>query len=218
MPDELEDLPAFGSAQTEAESASDLPPDPIGLKPMSGRKRKGPGMSNEGSGASLPTDQDGILANDLIVLVSTLEQYRAELAGLRRGGEPAEVLEIIGNMVDLVAKAAMRHLPLESSDPALAAALAEAKGICDSTEELKPEFDGSAVRAVLRFFGKSGLSHAERRYLFRRLVGRIHEVLERFFVQFNERFTSPLVAQDWSQTYPLFLDELDQVASRLECP
>jgi hypothetical protein len=217
MPDELEDLPAFGSAPTVAGSASDLPPDPMGLKPMSGRKRKGPGIGNVGSGASLPTDQDRILANDLIVLLSTLEQHRAQLAGLRRG-EPAEVLAIIGNMGDAVVKVAMRHLPLESSDPALAGALAEAKGICDSTEELKPEFDGSAVKAVMRFFGKSGLSHAERRYFFRRVVGRIHEVLERLFVLFNERFTSPLAAQDWSQTYPLFLEELDQVVSLLKCP
>jgi hypothetical protein len=216
MPDELEDLPAFGSAQTEAGSASDLPPDPIGLKPMSGRRRKGPGIGNDGSGASLPTDQDRILANDLIVLVSTLEQHRAQLAG--RGGDPAEVLEIIGNMGEAVVKVAVRHLPLESSDPALAAAVGEAKGICDSTDELKPEFDGSAVKAVLRFFGKSGLSHADRRYFFRRLVGRIHEVLERLFVLFKERFTSPLAAQDWSQTYPLFLEELDQVLSHLKCP
>jgi hypothetical protein len=175
-------------------------------------------MGNDGSTTSLPTEQDRNLANDLIVMVSTLEQYRARLAGQRRGGDPAEVLEIIGNMVDAVAQVALRHLPLESTDPAMAAALDEAKGICDSTEELKPEFDGSAVRAVLRYFGKAGLSLAERRYFFRRLVGRIHEVLERFFVLFKERFTSPLAAQDWSQTYPLFLEELDQVVSHLECP
>jgi hypothetical protein len=218
MPDELNDLPAFSSAQTEAGSDADLPPDPIGLKPMSGRRRKGPGMGNDESAASPPTEQDQNLANDLIVVLSTLEQYRARLESQSRGGNPAEILEIIGNMVEAVAQVALRHFPLESTDPAMAAAVDEAKGICDSTEELKPEFDGSAVRAVLRYFGKSGLSLAERRYFFRRLVGRIHEVLERFFVLFKERFTSPLAAQDWNQTYPLFLEELDQVVSLLECP
>jgi hypothetical protein len=220
VPEDVQDLPNFDSGQANAglESPGDLPPDPSGFGPGYPIRKPSPGTSVDGSAAPCQIAHDGDLADDLIVLVSTLEHDRERLAAQGRRAEAAEALEIAGKMVDAVSKLAIRHLSVETSGPTLASALADAKALCDSTEDLSREFDGSAVRAVLRYFGRSGLSNSERRYLFGRLLGRLHDILERFFVLFRDRFSTTQPATEWSQTYPVFLEELSNVVSVLKCP
>jgi hypothetical protein len=162
--------------------------------------------------------QDEHWANDLIVLMSTLEQDRVGLAALRHGTNPGEVLALVVKMVDAVSKLAGGCSVSESSSDELQSVLAEAQELCSSLAELQAEFDESIVRAVVQIFRRSALSGKERRAQFRLLVGRLPEVLKRFFALFGTHFKAPPAAREWQQTYPLFLADLERVLSNLRCP
>jgi hypothetical protein len=216
--DDLTDLPAFGAVKTEGgtDACYDLPPDPDGAKEMSSVRRRASSTSIEAVKIPATTGRDDVLANDLIVLVSTLEQKRAQLVQLQSGSDPAAVLDIARKMVRAVTKLIDQHLTLQTSGAALTVALAEGKDLCDSMEALKAEYDDSGFNGMMRFFRRSSLSRSERRRLFRLLVGRLHEAVERFFVLCREHFEAPAAAVEWNQTYTLFLAELDQVVSVLQ--
>jgi hypothetical protein len=218
MIDNQPDEPVFGTGQPGSAAAAhdDLPPEPDGVKPMSSSRMRVPMLRGEGLLTQTPVVEDPRLCNALMALLSTLENDRARLEQRSGGNAPAEVLEIAAEMVEVVTTLAERYLG--TADAGLSAALTEAKKYRESLAVLREEFSESAVRAVVVFLRRSGLSRTDRRTAYRTLVERLPGVLEPFFVLFEDRFKWLASAMEWNVTYPLFLEDLDKLVRVLECP
>jgi hypothetical protein len=168
-------------------------------------------LPGAGSSAIFPpgaAEHDLDLQQDLVLLLSKLDQHRARLANPDAGQKDVTVLQVAVAMVKDLVQAA-EEVPEAAKDPeARAAALAKAAAFLAPTEALLRQLDdGSLVRAFVRMFQKQPGAR-ERKRQAKQAADDLVEVVQTFFALHKAGFQVPAAAESWANAQALFVNEL----------
>jgi len=157
---------------------------------------------------SLPAD--ALLSKELVLLVSHLEQVRAQLARLQEQAQPVAALPLFAQMLEELEAFADKRL----DDDLAPEVRHEAAELLTFIQEKQTEFAPSALTRVLSLF-RGGSQPAERREAFADIGKRLLRSTEDFFELFKGRLRTQAAAGEWHQTAGLFLVELGIVVDKL---
>jgi hypothetical protein len=159
--------------------------------------------------------QDASWERELIRLLSGLEFLRAELEELVRQKKSAGALENLVAMVDHVVKFAERHVDAAAATN-LPTLLAKAGDLYSSLRQALEERDGSSLKSLFGWFTKTKDDKLGRQHSARSTIEAVKEVLQSAFELFEAGFRSPANAQQWAQTWQVFLADLAPVLDKLK--
>jgi hypothetical protein len=175
-------------------------------------------LPSSGSSAIFPpgaAEHDLDLQQDLVLLLSKLEQHRARLANPGPEQKDVTVLQVAVAMVNDLVQAAEGGQGAGKDPEALSAALAKAAAFLEPTEALLRQLDDpSLVRALVRMFRKPQDAGEQLRQVRQAGQGLV-EVLQTFFALHKAGFQVPAAAESWSQAQALFVNDLLQDFYRL---
>jgi hypothetical protein len=185
-----------------------LAPGPAAPAPDGASGRR---LPSSGSSAIFPpgaAEHDLALQQDLVLLLSKLEQHRARLANPGPEQKHVTVLQVAVAMVKDLVQAGEGGQGAGTGPEALAAAQAKAAAFLGPTEALLAQLDDpSLVRALVRMFRKPQDAGEQLRQVRQAAQGLV-EVLQTFFTLHEASFQVPAAAESWSQAQALFVTDL----------
>jgi hypothetical protein len=160
---------------------------------------------------------DRNLANELVHLLSSLEQERVKLEQLAERQRPDLVLETLADMVERVSAVVKKELDPQATGPSLLKALQEAYDAILAAEKYQKQLTPTPWQQLLGLFGNGTAVSAKRRKKFRSVLNQCLAAVEECFLLFKVGFATAASMQEWEQTSAYVLGELKQVIDRLDC-
>lgn len=162
---------------------------------------------DEGQSVSQPAPSDLAWENELVQMLSALESFRVALDDDCQAGRALPALE---TMLAVAKGVAAFLRPRFADGTALKAVQAYYDVFLTAARPLHKRLDNTVQRVILRLLS------------FRRETGdpndqllatgrRLESYLRAAFCLCARRFTSPVAARSWTETYTVFLDELDSL-------
>jgi hypothetical protein len=168
--------------------------------------RRTPASGSSAIFAPGAAEHDLALQQDLVLLLSKLEQHRSRLANPGPEQKDVTVLQVAVAMVKDLVQAAEEGEGRGTE--AQAAALTKAAAFLEPTEPLLQQLDDpSLVRAFVRLFRKQPEAE-ERLRQARQAAQGLVEVVQTFFALHKAGFQVPDAAESWSQAQALFVNDL----------
>jgi hypothetical protein len=174
------------------------------------------GQPRQGEFSRADAERDSRLENDLMVLLSTLEQAMSHLGDKKIQKRPAMAVELVADLVNRVVAFAETVRP---ADPAAlllrnvvvqaAATNASVRGLALNGNRLST--DASQYRSN----GRRGLFPGPHPDV-REIAGAILVLLESYFSQFATMFRSPSESEQWCETYGVFIADLKANLDRVQ--
>jgi hypothetical protein len=147
--------------------------------------------------------------SELVQMLSTVESFRARLYDDCTAGRALPALEAmlaVAKGVDAFLRPRFEHGPAD----ALAAVQASSKVFFAAARPLHDRLDDAVLKALLRFLWARRDAADPNLQLIE--VGRkLKDFLKTAFALCASRFLSPAAAQTWTETYTVFLAELDDL-------
>jgi hypothetical protein len=166
----------------------------------------------EGQGVSEPQAPDLAWESELVQMLSALESFRVNLHDDCLAGRRLPALETML----AVAKGVSAFLrPRFEDAPPLQAVQAFHDVFLAAARPLHDRLDDTVQKMLLRFLRfrrETGDPNAQ----FLAAGHRLESYLNAAFVLCARRFVSPTAAQSWTETYTVFLDELDGLFQTIE--
>lgn len=163
------------------------------------------------SPAEVQQDQD--LENDLILLLSELEQSRVQLAEEKSQKQPPLALQTLAEMVNHVVSFAEERLDIDRDS--LEQALTRAGGAYPQTRLLRIQYRRLSVQMVTRLYSSWAEDPAGRRETFLQIAQGMVDVMETYFSILTARFHSPVTTEQWRDTSDVFTTDLKQVVGTI---
>jgi hypothetical protein len=156
-------------------------------------------------------EEDAAWTNDLIHLISELDQVRVRLSAPKVSTQPAAGLPLLMELMERTARFAIAQLRGKQDD-ALQELLARVREWVGDAGALEKAVQVSPLQALRSFFG-NGPARPDADQLqqhFHELASQVVQLLRGFFELFHECFVAPAAAAEWRQTFEVFLHELAQ--------
>jgi hypothetical protein len=157
-------------------------------------------------------EQDMRLESELVLLVSQMDYVRGRLTEPDARRYPGTSMPLVIEMMKSMIAFADRNADADAGG----VTLAKAREMLIWIDQLLQHVNESGFKSLWSMFRKPTLSATESHRLFRQMVQDVPNVLEQFFVLFSTSFHSQEIAQQWTQTYSLFLTDLRNTFGTLE--
>jgi hypothetical protein len=159
--------------------------------------------------------QDSAMENELILLLSKLEQMQVRLANEKAKKQSALALQMVTEMVNQVVVFSETWLDRETNADSLAKALAKAGDVCPAARLLQVQHNRLSVEIVSKLYSSWSGDMADRQQMFHEIAQSMLDVLETYFSLFTARFRSSSVADQWRETCGIFLADLTQMIDKI---
>jgi hypothetical protein len=160
-------------------------------------------------------EQDSILENALISLLSRLENLRAQVAHKKCQKRPATALQLMARMMNHAATFS-EDLDAEGYKDCLVEALTAVGEWYPAARLLRAQDNRLQMQSVSRLYGNWSNDSAGRRQVFHQMGRAMLDILETFFMRFTASFHSLTAAKRWRETCRVFLTDLAQAVDRIE--
>lgn len=158
---------------------------------------------------SLPEiEQDSDLEDDLILVLSRLEQIQAQLKDKKIRKQPVQALQLLTGLVNEVATFAQTLPGQVSTLDYLADALAKAGEVYPAARLLRIQNTHLSSDIIAQLYHSWNGNSAERRATFTELGESMPAILETYFAYFVGCFHASRTAGQWRETCEIFLAEL----------
>jgi hypothetical protein len=169
-------------------------------------------LLTEGQGVSEPSAADLAWESELVQMLSALESFRAGLYDDCLAGRPLPALETML----AVAKGVAAFLRPRFADAAAQKAMQAYYDVfLVAARPLHDRLDNTVHKAILRFL-RFRREAGDPKEQFLAAGRRLESYLNAAFVLCARRFVSPAAAQSWTETYTVFLFELDHLFQPIE--
>lgn len=160
--------------------------------------------------------QDHMLENSLIQLLSKIEQLQTKLTHVKTQKRPTVALQALTEIINEIV-AYSETLPSEVISPdSLSKALANASDRYTTTELLRVQGNRLSTKIVVQLYGSWTGDATGRRSVFTEIGQGMLDVLETYFAHFTTCFRSSTVADQWHETFQIFLAELRQEVKKIQ--
>lgn len=156
------------------------------------------------------TDQDRVLSNRLLYLMSLLEQGRVHLEAAR--GQPATALGVVADMIGRALDCAGK---LDDHAPAVEL-LRQGEKFLDAVQKLEDRLAGSPWQQFLKWLGSESAMSPKCRRRYQEVLEQAADFLDRFCRHCASCFTTPVAAVEWCDTYQPFLKEVRDTIDQLK--
>ncbi len=161
-------------------------------------------------------EQDSTLENDLILLLSKLEHLISKLRESKVQKRPANALEILADLVNQIIIFSEGVSKVNTVESSLVKALIRASDIYPQARFLQAEYNRVSVQTVINLYGSWAGSPADRRYMFRQISHSLINITEYYFSLFMNNFRSPLMRDQWKETYGVFVFDLTRAVDQVQ--
>ena len=166
--------------------------------------------------STIEIEQDNMLENNLILLLSKLEQLQTKLAHKKSLKRPTLALQILTEIINEVV-AYSETLPSAAvSSDSLTKALAKASDRYATIELLRIQGNRLSTEIVSQLYGSWTGDPGERRNVFAEISQGMLDILETYFAYFTTCFRSSSIAGQWHETCQVFLAELRQEVKKIQ--
>jgi hypothetical protein len=160
-------------------------------------------------------EYDRLFEHAIIVLLSSLEHSRAQLANKKTKKRPPVALQILIDMVNQVVAFAEKHGLAAESTNSLVRYLGAMEKIVPEARMLNINDNRLAGRVVLLYSNWKG-SPNDRQNVFRKVGECLNQLLESYFSLFTGSFRASSMVDQWIETSKVFLVELAKVANEIQ--
>jgi hypothetical protein len=161
-------------------------------------------------------EQDTTLENDLILLLSKLEHLISKLREGKVQKRPTNALEILADLTNQIILFSEGIPKINTVESSLVKALIRASDIYPQARFLQAEYNRMSVQTVINLYGSWAGSPADRRYMFRQISHSLINITEYYFALFMNNFRSPLMRDQWKETYGVFIFDLTRAVDQVQ--
>jgi hypothetical protein len=161
-------------------------------------------------------EQDGILENDLILLLSRLEQLMAQLGEKKIQKRPPAALELLAELVNQVIKYYEGIPKADANRGSLVKALMQAGDVYQQARILQAQYNRLSVQTAVNLYHSWAGDPNDRRYMFRQISRGMIHVLESYFSLFTIYFQSLAMRDQWKETYSVFIYDLTRAVDKVQ--
>lgn len=161
-------------------------------------------------------EQDDTLENDLVLLLSRLEQMQIRLADARDGKQPVPALHLLTEIVNQVAEFAEKLPAAGHRSGQLADILAQAAETYATARLLRVTNNRLSARIVAQLYSSWTGDIAERKQTFKEISHSLLIIIEKYFLHIINRFHAAAVAGQWQETSEIYLAELKREVNNIQ--
>ncbi len=161
-------------------------------------------------------EQDEALENDLILLLSRLEQLQIRLAAQKSQKQPTLALQILTEIINQVTAFSEVLPDAVANSNTLPKILTTVADTYSVARLLRVQHNRLSTEIVSKLYNNWSGDVAERRQTFSEIGQSILHVIETYFSYFIAYFRSSSVAGQWQETCDIFLAELRQEANKIQ--
>jgi hypothetical protein len=159
--------------------------------------------------------QDSMLENDLILLLSQLEHALSQLASRKNRNRPTIALQILAEMVNDAAAFSEEHASGGANTDSLARTLALTGDTYPAMRILQPQNNRLSAQTMSKMYSSWASDSTGRRQMFQQIGQSILDVLERYFALFTSFFRSPSLTHEWQEMCRVFLRDLTPIVAKI---